>query len=78
MTYRIYLCEEGERRLIAEADANLFDILNPGEEIPVKADGEEVRFIIQALGEPEIGLDGRTLLWQDVFVRYPQSGGVSC
>ena len=69
MTYNIYLREGNDLRLIAETEAEMWPIPNPGERWSLLVDGEQCPCEIEDIGDPRLGLDGRTLLSQDIFVR---------
>ena len=69
MTYKIYLREGNDLRFIAETDAEMWPIPNPGERWQLQIDGKEWRCEIVELGHPRLGPDGRTLLSQDIFVQ---------
>ena len=69
MTYKIYLREGNDLRMIAETEAELWSIPNPGERWALLVDGVECPCEIEDIGDPRIGLDGRALLSQDILVR---------
>ena len=47
----------------------MWPIPNPGERWSLLVDGEQCPCEIEDIGDPRLGLDGRTLLSQDIFVR---------
>lgn len=68
MTYKIYLREGNDCRLVAEDNVEMWPIPNRGERWPVVLDGQETLCEIEDIGELRLGLDGRTILSQDIFV----------
>ena len=69
MTYKIYLREGDDLRLIAETEAEVGSTPNPGERWAILVDGAECPCEIEYICDPKIGLDGRALLSQDISVR---------
>ena len=69
MIYKFYLREGYDLRLIAEDEAERWPIPIHGERWSLLVDGEEWLCEIEELGHPQIGLNGRTLVSQDIFVR---------
>ena len=68
MTYKIYLREGNDSRLIAEANGEMLPIPNRGELWPVVLAGQEILCEIEEVGDLRLGVDGRTILSQDIFV----------
>ena len=68
MTYKIYLREGNDCRLVAEANGEMLPIPNRGELWPLVLDEQEILCEIEEVGDLRLGLDGRTILSQDIFV----------
>ena len=69
MTYNIYLREGNDLRLIAETEAEVWPIPNPGERWALLVDGVGFPCEIEDIGDPGIRLEGRIFLSHDIFVR---------
>ena len=68
--YKVYLRKGGELQLIAEIDAEtMWPPPNTGERLSLQVDGEEWPCEILGVRDPEIGIDGRTIISQDVIVQ---------
>ena len=70
MVYKVYLREGEELRLIAEIDAEtMWPPPNTGERLSLKVHGEEWPCEILGVCDPEMGINGRTVISQDVVVQ---------
>ena len=70
MTYNIYLRENNQTRLIEIDDAETtWPPPKKGERWSLHIDGEQVVCEIVDMSDPTLGIDGRTLISQDIFVQ---------
>ena len=70
MTYEIYLRKGNEQRFLESIEAEtMWPPPDRGGRWSLKIDGQEWPCEIVDVGDSRIGLDGRTLISQDVFVR---------
>ena len=68
MVYKVYLREGHDCQLVSTDSADSWPVaINTGDERVIIMDGEEVRCIVDELGNP--CFVGRSIISQDIFVR---------